>query len=197
MRHREGSVLIALACGCGPQPGGDTGGGEMGSTTTGSATETSGGSSGDTSGATTESSATTTSGVDGSVSGTETGTITRDCLVFDNEAACIDAELDLGRGWSCAWVEVLPVRRIDACEYGDPTEICVGSPGSTGGGCVTPEGCGDAGYYGPSYRALDDGWVGFVDFCNSPTYHLFEYCESGLAANADPPECACVCELWP
>jgi len=106
-------------------------------------------------------------------------------------------------GYRCQWVNVRRVLRDgDTCEI-TPIARCLafedhGVPPA----CVAHiPGCDPAVdpqadiMPMPVYRELGPGEYEMFDQCGNPQIVGFESCSSGAASEADPPACACVCEL--
>jgi hypothetical protein len=130
----------------------------------------------------------TTSG--GSASESSSDGMAIDCESLADEKACLANE----GPYLCQWHPVWTVERLgDACDDVGPTFMCLRFTGFSGG-CVPPPEC-SAQDKNPYYRLLPDGKVLMGSICLDDPPVGFEFCESGLAANAQPPECACWCEL--
>lgn len=83
-------------------------------------------------------------------------------------------------------------RDQDICTFGEPFEVCANRHPS--GGCTATPGCAPCArrvYYRPAAEGIDIG-----SKCSpEPPSPGYTFCESGWASDADPPECACMCEL--
>lgn len=83
-------------------------------------------------------------------------------------------------------------REGDVCTFGEPFYVCANRHPS--GGCTATPGCVPCArqlYYRPAAQGIDIG-----NTCSpEPPSPGYAFCKSGSASDADPPECACLCEL--
>ncbi len=99
---------------------------------------------------------------------------------------------------ACVWQSASRATRTgDVCTL-EPTGLCFHRSAHDGAaGCGSLEGCDDSSFANPYYRVEQGGTVVLVDFCGGTPPDSVSACNSGLASEADPPECACACELQP
>lgn len=129
--------------------------------------------------------------------GTESGTDTDDELICGDITDPAECNSASNAEIYCSWGMIgRAVRTGDVCEI---TEVgyCFQEEyvGDTATGCEvgSVEGCPDS---NPTYKITPDGvLLGAV--CGGTPEPGFSGCASGTAASADPPECACACELAP
>ncbi len=128
---------------------------------------------------------------------TESGSDTSSVLVCGDISDPGDCNSASNDEIYCAWKMIdRAVRTGDACEitqvgYCFQEELV----GETAAGCEVGlvEGCPDS---NPTYKVTSEG-VLLGAMCGGTAEPGFSGCTSGTAASADPPECACACELAP
>jgi hypothetical protein len=99
----------------------------------------------------------------------------------------------------CRWIDVIEVAREgDACEVVESGR-CVGYSEGGGGGCETTTSCplGSTPFIPPFYRIERGAAFVIGSLCTTSPPLGWTWCNTGEAATADPPECACACELYP
>lgn len=113
------------------------------------------------------------------------------CEALTDEAAC-SSEADAA---DCVWRPALRASRTgDSCVVQE-TGVCLDRAVLDGpAGCAPLDGC-EGSYAAPYYRTDPEGGVVLVDFCGGTPPASLSSCNSGSASQADPPECACACEL--
>lgn len=122
------------------------------------------------------------------------------CAMIEDAAVCFATSqpyVDGFEQFTCIWVPVIEATRTGSeCVVTESSRCVADLPG--GGGCISAPGCNGSSFTSaPLVRVESRTSVVLSAICMDPAPPGWEYCNSGLAADADPPECACACELWP
>ncbi|HLT35269.1 MAG TPA: hypothetical protein VK034_03265 [Enhygromyxa sp.] len=118
--------------------------------------------------------------------------IAMDCETIADQGACSALE-------HCVWSPALLAERTgDSCAAEQVGTCLPINNNPSDPGCGGVAGCdlgpGDLPRQ-PHYRVEPGGKVLLIDLCTNNYTKTFALCNSGLAAEADPGECACGCEI--
>jgi len=123
------------------------------------------------------------------------------CSSFTDADGCQSA--DAPSGYVCQWVNVLRTERVlDMCVGGSETRCLAFEDHGVPPACVASiPGCDPASDPErnimpiPVYREAGDGTFEIFNQCGNFVVVGFSDCNSGTASDANPPVCACACEL--